>query len=150
MDYGIGKCPICGNEVQHNKMFCANCGPNKLVVGMFNKLVGLFNEERDTLPAYKEKKKKEFTIADMADGEIGYTVPLAMIADRKGRLYISGNFWVSKECGGDIWMKIKKSGGHVLVEERYSYRREYKKPPLFNVGAYYIPAILVESIDGEL
>jgi len=68
-----------------------------------------------TLPDHLE----EITIKDMLEGESNYTVPWAMWADEKGRLWLNGRYFFHKEDGGigkTTRMKITRINGGFEVD----------------------------------
>lgn len=61
------------------------------------------------------KNMESPTIAKMKLGDIGYTVPWAMAADRSRALWIRGDYGVYAEPGGTVSMKIQRTGEGIRV-----------------------------------
>lgn len=59
---------------------------------------------------------EEVSIKDMIAGEIGYTVPWAMYAERDGSLWLNGNYSFRGDPGGTVQMIIERTGGGYAVD----------------------------------
>ncbi len=59
--------------------------------------------------------KEEITIAYLLDGEVGYTVPWALIADEDGNLWIRGDLEVLPSPEGTASLEIRRRGDSIVV-----------------------------------
>ena len=121
----------CGRDRQPRSLWCFDCDPD--------------SEATQYLP--KELLQK--TVADLYDGEIGYTVPWAMFADPSGKLWIVGTYSVYDKPGGTVRMKIKYEDGMVHVDKSSIQGETFTpgRPAYAGVTENdYIPVLLVRRL----
>ena len=135
-----GKCLNCGEDAPMPNLFCVRCDPNSPMFVPDDSVSG-----GSLLPYNFEQA----TIAGIEENKVYYTLPWAMFADSRRRLFIFGNYPVSDHEHGTSHLRIKKVNGVIHVDKASIKDHKYNPGPVSYIGASekeHLPVLLVDDI----
>lgn len=81
-------------------------------------------------------ENEEIGLKDLLDGEVVYTVPWAMFADRQGNLWLNGNYTFRDKPMGTLRMKVSKMRGEYIVDISHCQYHKWSRGEPGYVGGF--------------
>lgn len=137
-----GKCLNCGEDAPMPNLFCVLCDPNSTMLAQD----GYDSIGSGSLLPYSFEQA---TIAGIEENKVYYTLPWAMFADSRRRLFILGSYPVSDHEHGTSHLRIKKVKGLIYVDKASIGDHRYNHGPASYFGVSekeYLPVYLVDDI----
>ncbi len=93
---------------------------------------------------------EEDTIERMNIGDLGYTTPWAMYAERDRKMWINGNYTISKSPFRTMQMLVKRMSDGIEVDLSTIRGEKYSPDGAGFIGAFTpLPVTLVDKIDTD-